>query len=78
MCKRYRERQSDRDTCTEREIKWIELHFLASTHCYNLETAVDFGLKLQPTTFSLIFFNSQCYNLETAVEKLIFLGILLF
>ena len=52
----------------EREIKWTELPFRALTHCYNLETAADFGLKLQPTTFSLIFFSSQCYNLEIVVD----------
>ena len=62
MCKRYtkrereRERERERDTCTEKERKWTELPFQASTHYYNLETAVDFGLKLQPTTFSLVFF----------------------
>lgn len=74
MCKRYteRERVCDTDICIEREIKWIELPFQASTHCYNLETAVDFGLKLLPTMFSFVFFSSQC------VEKLIFLGISLF
>ena len=72
MCKGYIERDSDRDACTETEIKWTELPFQASTHCYNLEIAVDFGLKLQPMTFSLVFFRSQC------VEKLSFLWILLF
>ena len=31
----------DRDTYTEKEIKWIELPFQASTHYYNLETTAD-------------------------------------
>ena len=46
MCKGYIERESDRDACTEKEIKWTELPFQASTHCYNLEIATNFGLKL--------------------------------
>ena len=41
VIERERERERDRDTYTEKERKWIELPFRASTHYYNLEIAVD-------------------------------------